>query len=83
MLLWEKASFSISTILRFAFGNTHWERTVLIIGFIQRLCLTLLLFIIFAVAERTYKQRWDQIKENFKPRNFFYVGFYMRNFFRI
>uniref|UniRef100_A0A1A9W9R9 PHTF1/2 N-terminal domain-containing protein n=1 Tax=Glossina brevipalpis TaxID=37001 RepID=A0A1A9W9R9_9MUSC len=58
MLLWEKASFSFITILRFAFGQTQWERLVLVLGFLQRLCLTLVLFMIFAVAERTFKQRF-------------------------
>lgn len=58
MMLWEKASFSFTSIFVFAFGHTQWERTVLVIGFIQRLCLTLILFMIFAVAERTFKQRF-------------------------
>lgn len=58
MMLWEKASFSFTAIFRFAFGDTQWERTVLVIGFVQRLCLTLILFMIFGVAERTFKQRY-------------------------
>lgn len=58
MMLWEKASFSFMAIFRFAFGHTPWERTVLVIGLIQRICLTLILFMIFAVAERTFKQRF-------------------------
>ncbi|XP_037888650.1 putative homeodomain transcription factor [Glossina fuscipes] len=58
MLLWEKASFSFIAIFRFAFGQTQWERLVLVLGFLQRLCLTLILFMIFAVAERTFKQRF-------------------------
>ncbi|XP_023302552.2 protein phtf [Lucilia cuprina] len=58
MMLWEKASFSFMAIFRFAFGHTQWERTVLVIGLIQRICLTLVLFMIFAVAERTFKQRF-------------------------
>ena len=58
MLLWEKASFSFYTIFRFAFGYSQWECTILLIGLMQRLCLTLILFIIFAVAERTFKQRF-------------------------
>ncbi|XP_043643113.1 protein phtf [Drosophila teissieri] len=57
-LLWEKSSASFFTLLGFAFGDTQWERTVLALGFVQRLCLTLILFIIFAVAERTFKQRF-------------------------
>ncbi|XP_055374027.1 protein phtf [Condylostylus longicornis] len=57
-LLLEKASFSIVTLLCFAFGNTKWEKTVLILGFLQRFCLNFLLFFLFAVAERTFKQRF-------------------------
>ncbi|KAL7737707.1 hypothetical protein ACLKA6_006102 [Drosophila palustris] len=57
-LLWEKSSASFFTLLGFAFGEAKWERTVLALGFVQRLCLTLILFIIFAVAERTFKQRF-------------------------
>lgn len=57
LMLWEKASFSFTAIFRFAFGNTKWERTILIIGFVNRLCLTMILFMIFGVAERTFKQR--------------------------
>ncbi|BFG06202.1 putative homeodomain transcription factor [Drosophila madeirensis] len=57
-LLWEKSSSSFFTLLGFAFGEARWERTVLALGFIQRLSLTLILFIIFAVAERTFKQRF-------------------------
>ncbi|EDW02003.1 GH21753 [Drosophila grimshawi] len=57
-LLWEKSSSSLFTLIGFAFGNSQWERTVLALGFAQRLCLTLILFIIFAVAERTFKQRF-------------------------
>uniref|UniRef100_A0A1I8P8U4 PHTF1/2 N-terminal domain-containing protein n=1 Tax=Stomoxys calcitrans TaxID=35570 RepID=A0A1I8P8U4_STOCA len=58
MILWEKAAFSFTAIFGFAFGDTKWERTVLVIGFINRLCLTMILFMIFGVAERTFKQRF-------------------------
>uniref|UniRef100_U5ELH8 Putative homeodomain transcription factor n=1 Tax=Corethrella appendiculata TaxID=1370023 RepID=U5ELH8_9DIPT len=58
ILLLEKASFSCSTILKFAFGETTWEKTVLILGFFLRLCLTFLFFFLLAVAERTFKQRF-------------------------
>ncbi|XP_020815366.1 putative homeodomain transcription factor isoform X1 [Drosophila serrata] len=57
-LLWEKSSASLFNLLGFAFGEAQWERTVLALGFVQRLCLTLILFTIFAVAERTFKQRF-------------------------
>uniref|UniRef100_T1GK67 PHTF1/2 N-terminal domain-containing protein n=1 Tax=Megaselia scalaris TaxID=36166 RepID=T1GK67_MEGSC len=58
ILLLEKASFSFYALLQFAFGNTQWEKTVLIIGFLQRLSLTFMIFLFMAVAERTYKQRF-------------------------
>lgn len=58
-LLWEKSSSSFFTLFSFAFGEARWERTVLALGFVQRLCLTLILFMIFAVAERTFKQRYN------------------------
>ncbi|XP_062543086.1 protein phtf isoform X3 [Armigeres subalbatus] len=58
VLLLQKASFSCVAILRFAFGESTWEKTVLILGFILRLCLTYLVFFLLAVAERTFKQRF-------------------------
>lgn len=58
ILLLEKASFSVYALLQFAFGNTQWEKTVLMIGFFQRLSLTFMIFLFMAVAERTYKQRF-------------------------
>lgn len=58
VLLLEKASFSCIAILRFAFGESTWEKTVLVLGFVLRLCLTYLVFFLLAVAERTFKQRF-------------------------
>ncbi|XP_058458624.1 protein phtf isoform X2 [Malaya genurostris] len=58
VLLLEKTSFSCMAILRFAFGDSNWEKTVLILGFVLRLCLTYLIFFLLAVAERTFKQRF-------------------------
>lgn len=58
LLLLEKASFSFLTILHFAFGDCLWKRTVLTVAFLQRLFLTVLLFFLFAVAERTFKQKF-------------------------
>ncbi|EDS44932.1 conserved hypothetical protein [Culex quinquefasciatus] len=58
VLLLEKASFSCLAILRFAFGQSTWERTVLILGLILRLSLTYIVFFLLAVAERTFKQRF-------------------------
>ncbi|EAT35459.1 AAEL012375-PA, partial [Aedes aegypti] len=54
----KKASFSCIAILRFAFGESTWEKTVLVLGFVLRLCLTYLVFFLLAVAERTFKQRF-------------------------
>ncbi|XP_035792537.1 putative homeodomain transcription factor [Anopheles albimanus] len=58
VILLEKASFSLLAILRFAFGNTAWERFVLLLSFSLRLILTFLVFFLLAVAERTFKQRF-------------------------
>uniref|UniRef100_A0A182PB82 PHTF1/2 N-terminal domain-containing protein n=1 Tax=Anopheles epiroticus TaxID=199890 RepID=A0A182PB82_9DIPT len=58
VILFEKASFSLLAILRFAFGETSWERFVLVLGFLLRLVLTFLVFFLLAVAERTFKQRF-------------------------
>ncbi|XP_061500770.1 protein phtf isoform X1 [Anopheles gambiae] len=58
VILFEKASFSLLAILRFAFGETTWERFVLVLGFLLRLVLTFLVFFLLAVAERTFKQRF-------------------------
>ena len=56
-ILLEKTSFSCQGILLLAFGETTWQKTVLIIDSILRLCLTFLFFFLLAVAERTFKQR--------------------------
>uniref|UniRef100_A0A182WC36 PHTF1/2 N-terminal domain-containing protein n=1 Tax=Anopheles minimus TaxID=112268 RepID=A0A182WC36_9DIPT len=58
VILFEKASFSLLAVLRFAFGETTWERFVLVLGFLHRLVLTFLVFFLLAVAERTFKQRF-------------------------
>ncbi|XP_052872387.1 protein phtf isoform X2 [Anopheles cruzii] len=58
LILLEKASFSLLAILRFAFGDTTWERFVLVLSFLLRLVLTFLVFFLLAVAERTFKQRF-------------------------
>ncbi|EZA58100.1 hypothetical protein DMN91_006406 [Ooceraea biroi] len=44
-------------IIGVAFGNTLWERTVVLISMFERLMLSCFLFFLLAVAERTYKQR--------------------------
>ncbi|XP_053673192.1 protein phtf [Anopheles nili] len=58
VILFEKASFSLLAVLRFAFGDSTWERFVLVLGFLLRLILTFLVFFLLAVAERTFKQRF-------------------------
>lgn len=61
ILLMEKktrAELDFSTVLDFGFGNTDWEKAVLMINFVMRLCLTVLVFFLLAVAERTFKQRF-------------------------
>lgn len=45
-------------LLHIAFGHSMWEQTVLIVGFMLRMCLTFLFFFVLAVAERTFKQRF-------------------------
>lgn len=56
-LLLEKTSFSYEEIIRFAFGEMPWQKSVLFIDFMLRFCLTFLFFFFLAVAERTFKQR--------------------------
>ncbi|XP_037043211.1 putative homeodomain transcription factor [Bradysia coprophila] len=58
VIVFEKASFSCITIMKFAFGDQIWEKLILIIGFVLRFCLTFLYFFLLAVAERTFKQRF-------------------------
>lgn len=58
VILFEKASFSCITVMKFAFGDQTWEKLVLTIGFMLRFCLTFLYFFLLAVAERTFKQRF-------------------------
>ncbi|XP_052896932.1 protein phtf [Anopheles moucheti] len=58
VILFEKASFSLLAVLRFAFGESTWERFVLVLGLLLRIVLTFLVFFLLAVAERTFKQRF-------------------------
>ncbi|XP_011151703.1 putative homeodomain transcription factor isoform X3 [Harpegnathos saltator] len=44
-------------VIGVAFGNTFWERTVVLISTFERFVLSCFLFFLLAVAERTYKQR--------------------------
>lgn len=56
-ILLEHSAFSSTAIFRFAFGVTLWERAVLVVSFVLRICLTFLFFFMLAVSERTFKQR--------------------------
>lgn len=53
----ESNSFSFTSFMHLAFGQTSWEKTLLIIATLQRLVLAFLFFFLLAVAERTFKQR--------------------------
>lgn len=57
-ILMENTSASCVEIVKLAFGNTTWEQSVLVVGFLLRICLTFLFFFVLAVAERTFKQRF-------------------------
>jgi hypothetical protein len=58
--LWmEETPYSYYNLLDFAFGKSNWEKTVLVLSFVQRLVLTSLFFFLLAVAERTFKQRFE------------------------
>lgn len=53
----ESSSLSFASFMHVAFGQTSWEKTLLIIATVQRLVLAFLFFLLLAVAERTFKQR--------------------------
>lgn len=57
-LLTNNYEYDLGQILKFGFGSAPWERSLLGINLILRLCLTLLYFFMLAVAERTFKQRF-------------------------
>uniref|UniRef100_A0A1L8DI46 Putative homeodomain transcription factor n=2 Tax=Nyssomyia neivai TaxID=330878 RepID=A0A1L8DI46_9DIPT len=59
VLLMETTSeFSLLTLMRLAFGESQWEKTVLTLNFMQRISLAFIFFFLLAVAERTFKQRF-------------------------
>lgn len=61
MMLWEKSSVPFDFWPEFIFGQQrHWQRVIFLLSLFQRFTLTLMLFMIFAVAERTFKQRYSQ-----------------------
>lgn len=55
----ESPSLTFSSFMDLAFGQSSWEKTLLIIATVQRLILGFLFFFLLAVAERTFKQRFD------------------------
>lgn len=57
MMAQESASISFSSFMHLAFGQSSWEKTLLVISTVQRLILSFLFFFLLAVAERTFKQR--------------------------
>uniref|UniRef100_A0A6B2E938 Putative homeodomain transcription factor-like protein n=1 Tax=Phlebotomus kandelakii TaxID=1109342 RepID=A0A6B2E938_9DIPT len=58
LLMETSLDISSLALLKLAFGESQWEKTVLIVNFVQRICLTYLFFFLLAVAERTFKQRF-------------------------
>lgn len=57
VMLEESSTISFASFMHLAFGQTSWEKTLLIIATVQRLVLAFLFFFLLAVAERTFKQR--------------------------
>ena len=57
VMMEESSSISFSSFMHLAFGQSSWEKTLLIIATLQRLVLAFLFFFLLAVAERTFKQR--------------------------
>lgn len=57
VILLEKVSLSTVTVIRFVFGKTMWENSVLMISLFLRISLTFLFFFVLAVAEKTFKHR--------------------------
>lgn len=57
VILEDSSSLSFISFMHLAFGQSSWEKTLLIIATTQRLVLAFLFFFLLAVAERTFKQR--------------------------
>lgn len=57
MMAQESSTVSFESFMHLAFGQSSWEKTLLIISTVQRLILSFLFFFLLAVAERTFKQR--------------------------
>uniref|UniRef100_A0A1B6G604 PHTF1/2 N-terminal domain-containing protein n=1 Tax=Cuerna arida TaxID=1464854 RepID=A0A1B6G604_9HEMI len=54
----QSLSDSLNAIIVSAFGASQWERTIILIGMLERCILGALFFFLLAVAERTFKQRF-------------------------
>ncbi|KAG8267059.1 regulation of nucleic acid-templated transcription [Homalodisca vitripennis] len=54
----QSLSDSLDAIIVSAFGASQWERTIILIGMLERCILGALFFFLLAVAERTFKQRF-------------------------
>lgn len=57
-LLTNQTEYGLNTIMEFGFGSLPWERALLLVNLVLRLCLTCMYFFLLAVAERTFKQRF-------------------------
>jgi hypothetical protein len=57
VMMEDSSSVSFTSFMHLAFGQSSWEKTLLIIATMQRLILAFLFFFLLAVAERTFKQR--------------------------
>lgn len=57
MMAQESPSVSFASFMHLAFGQSSWEKTLLVVSTVQRLILSFLFFFLLAVAERTFKQR--------------------------
>lgn len=57
VMMEESSSLSFTSFMHLAFGQSSWEKTLLIIATFQRLILAFLFFFLLAVTERTFKQR--------------------------
>lgn len=57
VMMEESSALSFTSFMHLAFGQSSWEKTLLIIATFQRLILAFLFFFLLAVTERTFKQR--------------------------
>jgi hypothetical protein len=57
IMVGNSSSITFNTFMDLAFGQTSWQKTLLIVATAQRLILAFLFFFLLAVTERTFKQR--------------------------